>query len=78
LENLVGDGKLISKRNLQKKVAKSLRVTWNSAALVAFVNVLAALLSGCTDGGEFLDLLSCFSISRSALFGTSKQNLTRH
>jgi hypothetical protein len=65
------------KRNLQKKVAKSLHVTWNRVELVAFVNVLAALLSGCSGSEKFLDWLSYFSVSRSALFGTSKHNFTR-
>jgi hypothetical protein len=65
------------KRNLQKKVAKRFHVTWNRIELVAFVNVLAALLSGCTDSEKFLDWLSYFSVSKSALFGTSEHDLTR-
>jgi hypothetical protein len=77
LEKLVGDGMLITKRNLQKKVAKRLHVTWNRIALVAFVNVFVALLSGRAEGETFLDWPSGCSVSRSALLGTRKHNLTR-
>jgi hypothetical protein len=45
LEKLVDDGRIISKYNLKKKVAKRLHVICSSVTLVAFVNVLAALMS---------------------------------
>lgn len=57
MENLVGGGRLISKHDLQQKVAKRLQVTWKRVSVSGFCECAGSPAVGCTDSEKFLNWL---------------------